>query len=136
MDTPSPAIRDLARQLLIASRTDSHSQGHDGAIVIEKLRSSVTRFAGPEGFTSLLRRAVKLAARDLPALHGLEVDADGRLKGIEHLGAEMGTNAVRVRDDAAIEIAAHLLELLVTFIGETLTLKLVRGAWPETFPGK
>lgn len=136
MDTPSPAMRDLARRLLTASRTDSHAQGHDAAIVIEKLRSSLTRFAGPEGFTSLLRRAVRLAARERPFLQGLEVNADGRLMGMEQLRAEAGVDAERARDEAAVEIAANLLELLVTFIGETLTLNLVREAWPETFLGK
>ncbi len=136
MDTPSPAIRDVARRLLSAGRTDSNSQGHNAAIVIEKLRMSVTRFAGAEGFASLLRRAVILASRDVPSLHPLEVAMDGRLKGWEHLGTEMGMNAARVRDEAAVEIAANLLELLVTFIGEALTLNLVRGTWPETSPGE
>lgn len=129
-------MRALVRQVLRASPTDANSQDHSGAIVIEKLRSAVTRFAGPDGFTSLLRRAVKLAGRDLPLLHGVDVDADGRLTGMEHLGADMGPDAGRVRDEAAVEIAATVLELLVTFVGETLTLKLVRGAWPETFPGE
>ena len=33
--------------------------------------------------------------------------------------------------DAAVAIIAHLLGLLVTFIGEPLTLRLVGEAWPD-----
>ena len=33
--------------------------------------------------------------------------------------------------EAAVAITAHLLGLLVTFIGEPLTLRLVREAWPD-----
>ena len=33
--------------------------------------------------------------------------------------------------DAPVAIIAHLLGLLMTFIGEPLTLRLVREAWPD-----
>ncbi|HVK09314.1 MAG TPA: hypothetical protein VM597_11100, partial [Gemmataceae bacterium] len=33
--------------------------------------------------------------------------------------------------EGGVEVVAHLLGLLVTFIGEPLTLRLVRDAWPD-----
>ncbi|MEO6025737.1 MAG: hypothetical protein ABIR79_02575, partial [Candidatus Binatia bacterium] len=60
----------------------------------------------------------------------------GRLEGIEHLVADTGTGEAPTEGEAVVAIAAHLLELLVTFIGEALTLKLVRGTWPETALGE
>ena len=105
-------------------------------MVIEKLRSSVTRFAGADGFTSLLRRALLLASRDVPSLHAVTVGARGQLDGFEQLAAAAGTDAAGAKDKAAVAIAAHLLELLVTFIGEPLTLNLVRENWPGKSRGK
>ena len=33
--------------------------------------------------------------------------------------------------EAAVALAARLLGLLVTFLGEPITLRLVRDAWPD-----
>lgn len=127
-DTLSPWIRDLARQLLAleaanATTTDAHEAGR----VCEKLRVSLTRFAGADGFAALLRRALVLARADVPSLQNVKVSADGRLEGFEEIGATSGN----LPSEAATAITAHLLGLLVTFIGESLMLRLVRQAWPE-----
>ncbi len=92
----------------------------------EKLRISLTRFAGAEGFSSLLRRAIALARTEVPALHGITVKADGSIEGLEELAEGAGSGGV----EAAAALTAHLLGLLVTFIGEPITLRLVREAWP------
>jgi hypothetical protein len=130
MNAPSSSTRDLAQRLLAASKTASNSHVPEAALVIEKLRTSLTRFAGFEGFTSLLRRALRLASADVPSLKGVRVAADGRLEGIEQLVADKGTDTAD--DAAAVAITAHLLWLLVTFIGEPLTLTLVREAWSDS----
>ena len=123
-------MRDLVRRLRAVSQTASDPHVHEAAVVIEKLRISLTRFAGADGFASLLRRALMLASADVPSLQSVKVGADGRLEGIEQLAAETGTGAARAGGEAAV--AAHLLELLVTFIGEPLTLRLAREAWADT----
>jgi len=129
-------MRNLARRLLAASEGASDLDGQDSVVLIEKLQSSVTRFAGADGFTSLLRRAVLLAGRDVPSLHAVTVGARGQLEGFEQLTAAADTDAEGARDKAAVVIAAHLLELLVTFVGESLTLKLAFEDWPEKSPSK
>jgi hypothetical protein len=118
MHTPPPPIRALARRLLAESR-GAEQDVHEAVLVTEKLRVVLTRFAGAEGFASLLRRAVALA--DLPAQ--VKIGADGRLEGLERGGDKAGA-------EAAEAIASQLLFLLVTFVGETITLQLVREAWP------
>jgi hypothetical protein len=129
MDTLSPSMRDLARRLLAASQFASDPHVHEAVLVSERLRISLTKFAGADGFASLLRRSLVLASADLPSLQSVKIGADGRLEGFEHLAADRGP----VRgDEAAVAITAHLLGLLVTFIGEPLTLRLVREAWPDT----
>jgi hypothetical protein len=130
MDTPSPSIRDLARRLLVleaADKSASDAHVHEGVRVCEKLRVSLTRFAGPDGFTSLLRRALALARADIPALQTVTIKPDGSLAGLEVLAV----GATNGGSEAAVAITTHLLGLLVTFIGKPLTLRLVREGWPE-----
>lgn len=137
MDTPPPTTRELARRLLAASHTasdSSHAPVRGAMLVSDRLRVSLTRFAGADGFTSLLRRALVLASVEVPSLQNVKVGADGHLDGLEKIAAHADNGsgrAVGVQGEAAVAILAHLLGLLVTFIGEPLTLRLVREAWPD-----
>jgi hypothetical protein len=123
MDTPSPSTRDLARRLLAveaASQSATDPRAHEAVRVCEKLRVSLTRFAGADGFTALLRRALALARLELPSLHGITEKADGSMEGLEELTADERIDGI----DAAVTITTHLLGLLVTLIGEPLTMRL------------
>jgi hypothetical protein len=119
------APRLLAAEAAGQSAADAHV--HEAVRVCEKLRVSLTRFAGADGFASLLRRALVLARADVPALQMVNVKADGRLEGLEELATQAGAAGV----DGAVAVTTHLLGLLVTFIGEPLTLRLVRDGWPD-----
>jgi hypothetical protein len=119
-------MRDLARRLLASSRTASDPHEHEAVRVCETLRVSVTRFAGADGFAALLRRALALARAEVPTLQTVRIGTEGRLEGFEQLAADTGGGS-----EAAITITAHLLELLVTFIGEPLTMKLMREFGPQ-----
>ncbi len=121
-------MRDLARRLLAASQTASGSHVHEAVVVIEKLRITLTKFAGSEGFASLLRRALVLASVEVPSLQSVKIGADGRLEGFEQLDTPTGA----LEGEAAVAITAHLLGLLVAFIGESFTLRLLRESWPDT----
>lgn len=105
---------------------------HEAAAVIETLREPLSRFIGHEGFTSLLRRAVTLASADAPSLRGIQVSADGKLRLAETPQSRKRIVSSEMEAEAAIAVAAHFLGLLVTFIGERLTSRLVQQAWPET----
>ena len=138
MDTPSPSIRALARRLLAVEATSQSAADprvHEAVRVCEKLRVSLTRFAGVDGFTALLRRALALARAEVPALHGITEKADGSMEGLEKFVADAGNSGVG-GGDAAVAVTAHLLGLLVTFIGEPLTARLVREAWPDASLGE
>lgn len=130
MDSPSASTRGLARRLLAveaAGNGAADATVHEAVRVVAKLRVSLTRFAGDDGFTSLLRRALSLARADVPGLHTVTLKPDGSLEGLEALAAEAAHDGA----EAAGAIIAHLLGLLVTFIGEPLTLRLVGDAWPD-----
>ena len=130
MDTPFSSMQDLARRLLAASQTASGTHVPEVVAVIERLRISLAKFAGDAGFASLLRRALVLACADVPSLQSVKIGADGRLDGVEQLASDTGTGALG--DEAAVAITAHLLGLLVAFVGEPLTLRLLRESWPDT----
>lgn len=118
MNTATPAVRDFARRLVAVEATDAGAPGAEGR-VCERLRGPLARLAGVAGFRSLLSRAVALARAEVPALAAVEVRTDGTLDGLDSTGPEPG-----------VVVVAQLIGLLVTFIGEPLTLTLVRDAWP------
>ena len=130
MDIPSSSMRELAQQLVkleAASPSAPHSPEHAAVRVCEKLRISLTRFVGADGFASLMRRSLALARTEVPSLQNIKVNPDGALEGLE----ERANGASHEGGEAAIAIAKHLLRLLATFVGEPMTLRLVREAWPS-----
>ena len=90
--------------------------------VSEKLRQPLSTLAGSSGFRSLLARALTLAKAQNPRLSAVQVKPDGSLEG---LGREDQDT------EAGVLLIAQLLELLVAFIGEALTMKLVLDSWPN-----
>ena len=119
MATPSASMRELARRLLAASRTAADPPVHEAVAVCETLRLALTRFAGADGFAALLRRSLALARLEAPSLQSVRLGSNCHMEGLEE-----------VTPDAVVALAAHLLGLLMTFIGEPLTLRLVRDGWP------
>jgi len=131
MSTASPEIQDLTRRLfaLDAARDNSSDAGVDVAVrVIEELRMHLIKFAGVDGFRSLLSRALTLAKAEVPSLNMVQVRADGSLEGFD--GIEQSHEA-EAAGEAGIALVTRLLELLLTFIGEPLTLRLVCDVLPD-----
>jgi len=123
--------QDLARRLLAfeAAHDNSSATGVDGAArVIEELRLRLIKLAGVDGFRALLSRALTLAKAEVPSLNMVQVSADGSLEGFEGIEQAQGAGAT---GPAGMILVAHLLELLLTFIGEPLTLRLVRDNSPD-----
>lgn len=127
MDTPSASIRELAIRLLVAEASRSagdKERPHEAERVCEKLRIELTRFAGADGFTALMRRSLARARAEVPALHGLTLRPDGCFVGFE---AALDGDG----NEAGAALTAHFLWLLVTFVGEPIAWRLVREGWPD-----
>ena len=131
-----PESRHLAQRLLsYEAVAGKNSEPTEPAAlrVCAKLRRPLITLAGVAGFRSLLARALTLARAEAPGLSVVQVAADGSLKGLDELDPQSDKQA---RDGGAILIA-QLLGLLLTFIGEGLTLRLVQDVWPEAaFDGR
>jgi len=83
---------------------------------------------GKAGFRALLSRALALANAEVPSLRAVRVNADGSLEGFEELYAQLPPEEFF---EGRVVLLAQLLGLLVAFIGENLTLRLVREVWPK-----
>jgi hypothetical protein len=130
MNTATPAIQDLARRLIGLETARDPSDGLVGETVLacEKLGVPLAKLVGVAGFRSLMARALALATEEVPWLNSVQVRADGSLEGFDAAGRQQGAVP---GDEAGVVVVAQLLGLLVTLIGEPLTLRLVREAWPD-----
>jgi hypothetical protein len=126
-----PTSRHLAQRLLTYEAVAvGHSDPAESAAfrVCAKLRRPLTTLAGVAGFRSLLSRALTLARAEAPSLSAVKVGADGSLKGLDELEPQI--NKEQAREGGTLLIA-QLIGLLLTFIGEGITLQLVQDVWPE-----
>jgi hypothetical protein len=97
-------------------------------MVCEKLRPQLSTLMGNAGFRALLSRALSLANAEVPSLGGIRVKPDGSLEGVGEIAAKIGPEEIA---QSGVVLVAQLLGLLVAFIGENLTMHLVREVWPK-----
>ena len=123
MNTNTPAIQGLARRLIALESDREPSAAPIVAAVrtCDRLRATLARLVGIAGFCSLMSRALALAGRS-PLLDAARVLPDGSLGGLDGVGQD---------SDAGLIVVSQLLGLLLTFIGEPLTPRLVNDAWPD-----
>ena len=134
----SPTVsRNLAGRLLACeAAAGENSEPTESAAfrVCEKLRQPLCSLAGVAGFRSLLSRALALARAEGPGLSAVQVGADGSLKGLDELGPERDKD---MSNEGGALLVAQLLGLLLLFIGEGITLRMVQDVWPEaSFEGR
>ncbi len=129
MNQVAPEMLDLALWLIARESVDGElPEKVSGTFCIcEKLRGSLVTLVGAAGYRSLLSRALSLAKKDAPSLEDLQVKEDGSLAWPGTL--ELQPDLDKVPHDGA-RLVAQLLELLASFIGQSLTLLLVRESWP------
>jgi hypothetical protein len=134
----APEIRDLAQCLLTYEAIAGNASESMEAMtlrVYEKLRQSLGVFAGAAGFYSLASRALALARAEAPSLNAARVAEDGSLEGLEEFKPEINIDKHRAGEDHAgdegVILIARLLGLLLVFLGEALTLRLLKDAWPD-----
>jgi hypothetical protein len=130
--TAAPQMRDLAHRLITyeaGAGKPSESMESSTLRVYEKLRQSLGEFVGVAGFQSLASRALTLARPEVPSLSAARVAKDGSLQGMGEIETQIDMDKDRPSDGEIILIA-RLLGLLRIFLGEALTISLLRNAWP------
>jgi hypothetical protein len=96
--------------------------------VSEKLRPYLSTLMGGDGFRALLSRALALATAEVPWLRAIHVKTDGTLEGLEEAHTKLTPEEF---GEGRVVLLAQLIGLMTAFIGEILTLRLVRDVWPK-----
>jgi hypothetical protein len=130
----SPSLRDLAlKQLTSTDRTRA-----DSAELAASLRRAHTNLSqllipliGRTAAGALTARAVHLVQREHPWLPTQRPDQSD--DAIEVVAASLAQQDLQAAREAGAAVLATLAGLLVTFIGDSLTMRLLRKSWPDGF---
>jgi len=131
MSRATPKTRYLAERLIayeMSGNKSSETKTSAAFFVVEKLRPQLVALLGNVGFSALLSRALALANAEVPWLRAVHVKSDGSLEGLAELESQVDLEEIV---EGSVVLFAQLLGLLVAFIGEDLTLRLVREVWPK-----
>jgi hypothetical protein len=131
MNRATPQMRNFAQRLIsheTSGNETSETKTPAAFHVCEKLRSPLATLMGNAGFGALLSRARALANAEVPWLRAAPVKPDGSLKGLNELDAQVDAEQIA---EGGVVLLAQLLGLLVAFIGENLTLRIVHEVWPK-----
>ena len=135
--TAASGMRDLAHRLLTyeaGAGNGAEPMESPSIRVYEKLRQSLSAFAGMAAFESLAFRALTQAKSEAPGLWAVQLAEDGTLKGLGELESQIDIGE-DLAGDGGIVLIARLLGLLRIFLGEALTLNLLHNAWPREIFG-
>ena len=125
----SPALKKFAQRLIAHEGNGPSSEKVARTFrIFEGLREPLVQLAGLGGFRSLLARSVALASGDVPWLRGMQVRADGSLEGLEERQASLSAEDIALGE---VAVAVRFIGLLVTFIGPSLTVQLLKDIWPK-----
>ncbi len=131
MSRITPQIKHFALRLMTheTKGTTSHETiTTESFRVFEKLQPQLAVLMGNGGFRALLTRALALAKADVSWLNMVRVTTDGTLDASGGFGTQ-------VTPEQLIEgysvLLGQLLGLMVTLVGEKITLGLLREVWPK-----
>lgn len=96
----------------------------------QKLYDQMAQLFGHGGFHALIARSLKLTGREFPELRDVEDEPQGEacLRGLH--GSLEGADFDTARQ-AVEAVFANLINLLNSFIGTDMTMRLLARAWPE-----
>ena len=131
------ALRQLAVKLL-AQHAGPAAGAEALAAAARRVYDDLARVSAPligdGGFDALTGRALHLAQREYPWL--VHTRESGQTEGpFTQIASCLERQDPAVATEAAGAVFAILTGLLVTFIGEPLTTRLLRKAWPDAFSG-
>ena len=124
-------MRSFAKRLMDSEARGNTSSAANSAVafpVTDKLRPQLAILMGSGGVRALLARALALTTTEVSWLSAAQVNADGDLEGLEASGLQVSAAEFL---EGRVVLLAHLLGLLVAFIGPSLTSRLVGEIWPR-----
>ena len=129
------ALRQLALTVL-AQRAEPEGTLEGLAAAARGAYDALVRVSAPLigqiGVDALIARAVHLAQREYPWLSDAR-GSDAPNEAFDRVITSMGRQNPATATEATAAVFAAFAGLLVTFIGEALTTRLLRKAWPDAF---
>lgn len=125
MNRATPKLRIYAERLIaneMSRKASSKSKPTAAFVVIETLSPHFGALMGAVGFRALISRSLVLANGEVAWLRDLRVREDGAFEGLNELEAQANPDEIAA---GGIVLLDRLLGLLVTLIGEDLTLRLL-----------
>ena len=98
----------------------------------DELARVLVPIIGQVGIDALAARALHLAQQEYPWLPKTR-DPEPVNGTFTHVGSALEQQDAALATEAAAAVLATLTGLLATFVGESLTSRLMRKAWPDSF---
>lgn len=128
MSRPSATQLEKAKRMLASEGAITNSSDKCAAAawqVYEKLNARLAPLLGLAGVQALLVRSAKLAQSEFPALAEVATP-----EGLTSLGSCLKALTPTLAEETAATLFGTFLDLMTTFIGERLTVLVLRSAWP------
>jgi hypothetical protein len=129
------ALRHLALKVLAqhaGTAASSEALATAARRAYEELARVSTPLIGRVGVDALTGRAVHLTLRESPWLRGRREPAP-TIESFDQVIARLEQQDPAVATEGAAAVFAAFAGLLVTFIGEPVTTRVLQKAWPEAF---
>jgi hypothetical protein len=130
---PNDALHELARraiQVRLSTTPTSAATAEAMQLSCGELYRILEMTMGAAGLQALIARAIQIASRDYPWLADVRAGS-----AVDCVLSGFGEAARRLDVDDAMQgsaaLLATILSLLTSFIGEDLTFRFVRHAWPK-----
>jgi hypothetical protein len=130
-DTVRPALRRVLTQDAGIS-ADAHAIAAAALRAYERLAQQVAPLIGEAGLNAVCARSLHLMQREFSWLAPAG-SAEPRDTPFTHVRVSLERQDPAVATNAAIAVLATFGELLASFIGESLTTRLLPEAWPDGF---
>jgi hypothetical protein len=124
---------DIARWLLDKETSVGADRSGSSAAadrVWQKLSRPLSRLVSERGAQAILSRALHTARRDFPFLEGVRASIPPE-SSFEVLDQRIHTIEADEASQGLLAVLNILFDLLAGFIGDDITLRLVREVWPE-----
>jgi hypothetical protein len=128
--------REAFRRLLAreaGSDADTAAIASAARRLCERFAQQLTPVIGDAGVAAICSRSLHLAYRQFPSLAPISARDGGPFAHVQESLAGLDASGAM---DAAAAVLTTAGELLDSFIGEGLTTRLLRGAWPDDFNGE
>ena len=127
----------IQRALTLEAGSDADAKALAGAALrlYETLAGQLALLIGEAGVRALIARSLHLVQRDFPWLAEAR-DPGPSERPFAQVGLRLEQQEPTVAREAAAATLATLGGLLATLIGDALTMRVLRAAWPSAFPNE